>query len=717
MESSAHGGAIRVRLMRRTHLESWRRAFGIALAAIMVVTFAPKAEAAVPTGGRAWELVGPAAPTSARMFVVWAMSEDSDRFTYGTVGPFPGSEGGPFVTFLTAERGQTGWVNTPVSFPYSVQSVGVLENLEPILPAAFSTDLRTSAWIASVPLTSDAPPEGQLGLYRKTAGGALEFIAKIHENIFFTFSYPGFIDIASDGSRIVFTTKEHILPGDAGRTSGESVYAWEDGNLQLVDVDNGGTLLSTCGARVSDANGMSASANLVFFTTPAGCGGIAKLYVRNLTTDTTAQISSSECTRVDCNAPQDATFVGATRDGSVAFLTTRQQLTNEDHDEASDLYRYDIGTGELTLLSGGSADASGEVVQAGVYPSDNGDRVYFRGAGEVIHGESSTGGKLFLADASGVRFVAALSFPNKPEVQVSADGTRALFVTQAQLLPSDTDGKQDVYLYDADQEAMTQISTGPSGGNGPFFSIFSTPIERPEFESMGDTKTSFAIDGSGEHVFFYTGEALVPEDVNGKVDVYEWSNGQVGLISSGRDPYDSGFVGVSRDGRTALLVTNESLLPADRDGGNRDFYAARQGGGFPEEGEEGCDAELCPAPPREQLVRPTPKSLSPFAQDSGRIRVIGVRSKKKGVVGPSTVVLADVPGAGLVSAIVWVRRGGKKVVLAAGSARAARAGKVRIDLRLTPAGRKASAGSVRRGRLTVEEGDSVVSQAVKLDLG
>jgi hypothetical protein len=693
----------------------------MAAGVVVSATFVPKAEAALPAGGRSWELVTDAEPTSARTFSVWAMNEDDERFAYSTFGPAPGSESGPFVTFRVAERGQTGWTNRPLSMPYSVfEDNEILYDLEPLVPAAFSADLHTGAWISSMPLTQDAPPEKEFGLYRKTDGQAPEFIAKVGTGAF-TFAYPGFVDIAKDGGRVIFTTEEHLLAADAGRSSGESIYAWDGAtrSLQLLDVDNGGNLLSPCGAHVSQANGMSATADLVFFTVPACEGNVAKVYVRDLTTDTTTQVSASECARIDCNAAQDATFVGATSDGSAAFITTKQQLTDEDHDEAADLYRYDVATGELTLLSGGSAEASGEVLQEQVYPSDDGSRVYFRGTGEVIHGESSTGEKMFLADAGGVRFVAQISFPTKPEIQVSADGTRALFVTQTQLLPSDTDSQQDVYLYDAGQEAVTQISTSPSGGNGPYAALFSSPIERPELETMGDFEPFFAIDGSGEHLFFYTAEALVPEDVNEKVDVYEWSNGQLGLISSGEDGFDSGFAGVSRNGRTVLFVTNASLLPADRDGGNRDFYVARVGGGFPEEeGEEGCDVKLCPVSQREQLVRPTPKSLSPSAgEGGGHIRVIRVGSKKAGVVGRSTAVLAEVPRPGLVSASVWVRDGGKRVVLAAGSAHATRPGKVRIELRPTRSGQNSSAAHIRKGLLTVKEGDSMISQAVKLDLG
>jgi hypothetical protein len=699
----------------------WHHALRLAAAVTAIIAlYTTDAAAAVPTGGRTWEMVSPTAPMSARMFVVRPMSDDSDRFVYSTISPFPGSEAGPIFTFVATERGQAGWINTPVSLPYSIDSSqGVFFQLLPIFPAAFSKDLHSVAWLSTVPLTPEGPPENQFGLYRKSKEKTPEFIAKVGQGAL-VFGYPGFVDIASDGSRVIFTTKEHLLASDAGRTSGSSIYEWDGSTLHLVDVDSGGSLLSECGADLSHANGMSASAKLVFFTIPGECGGIEKesVYVRNLEAGTTTRISSSNCTRVDCDGPQDATFATATRDGSLAFITTKQQLTNEDHDEGTDLYRYDVNAHGLTLISGGSSEASGEVIPGQIYPSDDGTRVYFLGSGQVLPGESTSGTKLFLADSGGVHLVAELQYATKPEVQVSANGTRVVFTTEGRLLPSDTDSKLDVYLYDANQENLTHLSIGPTGGNGSSTAFISSLVERPEFQTTGDSQPFYAIDGSGERIIFSTTEALVPEDINEKLDVYEWWNGQLGLISSGQDEFDSGFVGVSRDGRSALFVTNASLSPADVDGGNRDFYIARLEGGFPEEeAEEGCDVKLCPAAPREPVVRPAPKTLSPSAQSSGRIRVIGIRSKKAGVVGASTVVLAEVPAPGLVSASVWVRQGGRKIVLATGTAGAVRAGKVRIDLRLTRAGRKSLHGMPQRGRLTVEEGSSMVSQSVKMDLG
>ena len=86
-------------------------------------------------------------------------------------------------------------------------------------------------------------------------------------------------------------------------------------------------------------------------------------------------------------------------------------------------------------------------------------------------------------------------------------------MTQSPLVAGDTDSQGDVYLYDADSESLTWVSTGPTGGNAELPARIepSAPISRWEFQ-FGDTLTYRAIDAAGDRVFFQTDEPLVPED-------------------------------------------------------------------------------------------------------------------------------------------------------------------------------------------------------------
>ena len=690
----------------------------LAAAVFIFGVFAMQAQAAVPANGRTWELTTLRPPSSSKLLGLRPLAEEGDRFAFATIGPPPGSDSGALLGYGLAERQPSGWTSVPFGLPYFTESTTTFFLFVPILPIGFSEDLMTTLWLAGTPLTEGGPPlveEEEMALYRDVAGQPPEPIATVGEGLPL-FGWGGFGDIASDGSRVVFTTTEHLLPADAGRTSGaESAYEWDGTGLHLVDATNGGALLSTCGAHVSQANGMSASANEVFFTVPACEGEVEKVYLRNLESDTTAQISASECTRVDCNAAADVAFAGATKDGKSAYLTTAQQLTDADHDSGRDLYRYDVGSGELSLVSGAASEVTGEVNDALAFPSETGGRVYFRAGGEMIPGESSAGEKLFLADGSGLHLVAKATFPGEAQIQLSANGKRALFVTSSQVLEGDTDLQGDAYLYDADGETLTRVSTGPSGGNGAFpVSINApSPLNREEF-GFGNRRPYYAIDDVGDRVIFATEESLVPEDTNGKFDVYEWWNGEVGLVTPGNQPLESSFAGMSRDGRSVMFATNATLLPGDEDGEGRDLYDARLEGGFPEEpGTAKCNETSCPLPAGTRITRQSPASLSPIQRKRGRLRVLDVAPKaKKGAIS----VLVSVPAPGPVSGVISSRDGGKVAVLARGSTGAIHSGKVQLALQLTSAAlRKAGRGSLQT-QLTVSEGSSKVSQTAKVSL-
>lgn len=679
---------------------------------------APQARAASSANGRAWELVTFSQPASAQVLALNPLGNSGEMLVYRTIGPPPGALSGSFLGSGMALRGSTGWSNVPVGFPFSSFSTELFELLVPVVPIAFSEDLQVSLWLTSVPVAPGGPPEGQLGLYRQVADGPPQFIAHVGEGS--TFEYPGFADISQDGSAVIFTTTEHLLPVDAGRTQGESVYQWDEAGLRLVDTNTNGSLLSACGSEISPANGMSTSGQRVFFTHPGGeCGETKRVYLRDLETGTTDEISASQCTRGDCNAPQDVTFAGATPDGGSAFLLTAQQLTNDDLDTGRDLYRYEVGSGQLTLLSGGSLEGEGEVNPGLVYPSDDGARVYFRATGVMVPGETTSGEKLFLADEGGIHFVADASFPEEPQIQLSQSGEKALFVTSSKVVEGDADEQQDVYLYDAAEDLVTRISAGSSGGNGPFDANLTSPYTLPEFEH-GNTHPIYGIDAGGDREFFTTAEPLVPADVDSKLDVYEWTGGQLGLVTPATGDADSKFGGVSRDGRTVIFGTSETLSPADEDGGDTDFYAARLGGGFPEpEQPSACAGASCSRPERAPLARRTPGSTKVPAKHRGRIRLLDIRSPDAGsAVGRKTSLLVSVPTPGLVSASVWVRQGAKKVLLSRGREGAVKPGKVGMRLQLTAAGLDAAASDIRKGYLNVtERGASAASRVVKISLG
>lgn len=679
----------------------------LAVMAIIAATAIPAtADATVPGNGRSWELVTPGPPVAGIFWWPERIDPGGDRLAYISLGAMPGAEAGDLLSPNLAARGAAGWSSASLSPAYSTDpDPGGI----PYLPLAYSRDLGASIWQVSAPLAPGAPPAGTYALYRRDPFGDFDLLAPLEE------FGPRYADISADGQRVVFTSSFHLLPGDAAR-SGESIYEAVGGQLRLVDVDDGGQELSSCGATIGSPHATSESGQRIFFTSSGpGCSGPARVYLREAGA-TTVEVSASHCTRVDCNAPQAAFFAGATPSGSAAFLVSAQQLLNSDTDEAADLYRFDVASGQLELLSGGGEETAAVRSQA-VATSDNGEEIYFYATGRLVAGLGSVEGtNLYMAGESGLRFLATM--PAGTQVVSAADGGSAVLGTDLALEAADTDGVVDVYRYDVSADRFARVSSGPDGGNGPFAAPLS--VEEPLGLLAPKPMDLHPFSNAGDRVFFTTTERLVADDVNQAVDLYEWSAAVgVSLLSSGSAVENVRFVGATEDGRTAMFLTDASLLPADRDGGEHDVYAARVGGGFEQpDGPGGCETD-CPRPAAGASAgRPALGSLASGAR--GRDRRLRLRRlvPTDGVTVARTGkarALVLVPSTGPVVAIGRANLGGEVRVVARGSAGAVRPGSVIVPLSFAGIVRRSlSRGQDVRMRLTLRQRGARITRLIRL---
>jgi DNA-binding beta-propeller fold protein YncE len=104
----------------------------------------------------------------------------------------------------------------------------------------------------------------------------------------------------------------------------------------------------------------------------------------------------------------------------------------------------------------------------------------------------------------------------------------------------------------------------------------------------------------------------------------ETSGGCVDLISSGKSPQDSELVDISTDGRDVFFKTTQSLVTQDP--GLRDIYDARIEGGFPPLPPKPiiCQGEACPNPPP-----PAPPAVVPASQAQGPGNPVWPKPKPK----------------------------------------------------------------------------------------
>ncbi len=361
------------------------------------------------------------------------------------------------------------------------------------------------------------------------------------------------------------------------------------------------------------------------------------LYLRDVGREETVQVDApASGVTVGQGRPR---FQLATGDGAhVFFLDTRRLTPDATARPAQpDLYECSIGISgnhlACTLRDLTVDENAGEAanVQGTVLGSDSkGEHVFFVAKGALAPGatpgscERRSGGvlpaassscNLYMADtATGdVRLVATLSARDFPDweagngfdlailtARVTSDARYLAFMSQRSLTGYDNRDQasgvldEEVYLYDSSLNKLTCVSCNPSGARP--VGVFDPPtfpgllVERPL--SFGNQWLAASVPGwtpvDLEHslyqsrylsdsgrLFFNSADSLVPQDGNGKEDVYEYEpagvgsctrvGGCVGLVSSGSSNEESAFMDASSSGDDVFFLSASKLSPSDVD--------------------------------------------------------------------------------------------------------------------------------------------------------
>jgi hypothetical protein len=334
------------------------------------------------------------------------------------------------------------------------------------------------------------------------------------------------------------------------------------------------------------------------------CGQIGDIYVRDLVGGEVLRLTFKEDGSVPKGSHLSA-WVGASTDASKAFFAFNEPLT-KDSEPSGGLYVCELAPAplkcaltDLTPKPGPGQPGFGEHVNvaATLGVSQDGSRVYFLAQGRLAAGAKPGVQNLYVAHEQEGKWTT--SFIASPQGvgfdhRISADGRWVAFSTQTPLTGYDNrDAKtgvpdSEVYLYDAQAGRLVCASCNPSGARP----IGSSVVPSPLFKPAGFEASSRSLFDTGR-LFFNSGDALVPQDINGNTDVYEYepagtggctsasatfnpvTGGCVGLISSGVASGESVFLDASSTGADAFFSTRERLTPQDRDNAV-DIYDAHE---------------------------------------------------------------------------------------------------------------------------------------------
>jgi hypothetical protein len=545
---------------------------------------------------------------------------DDGRLAYLTNGNFNnngnGAAGLPGRNQYLATRTGSGWTSTALapSGPDFIPSGYYNEPAsagEYAVPAAFSSDLRSTVWN----MRRGGDPYTVRDLYLRNPDGVFTRIAAASDQAIGAGVNPT-ASGSADLSHVVYS---------AGTGETYEFVGAGDGPRRTVSVDNDGQSLVGPQCPVT-RGGVSADGRVILLSCFVDyvAGAADNVYAR--VGETTIAVFGSQCTRAPsdpggaCNAHSRATIAGTDPDDTKIYFTTSQQLVNGDTDDTNDLYECDIPTGAVAPVGSVNqcpdlrevSGADGADVQQVTRVSGDGSRVYFVATGVLasnpgVSGATAVAGEQNLyvwtrdsAHPDGeMRFVAADAGPGF--AQTTNDGRYLVFTSSAQLIvhgpQADTDTAGDVYRYDAETGALVRVSTETSGGGG----------NEPGADANIVTASHGAISEDGRSVVFTTTEALAPNDTNGTIDSYLWHDGRVSLISSGK-PSDDAFFGlysqqpfgtflalqtfISPSGRDVFFTTTAQMIPSDVDT-LLDTYDARVEGGFDQSPPPSCSGDAC----------------------------------------------------------------------------------------------------------------------------
>lgn len=572
----------------------------------------------------------------------------ADRALYSLdFGKIPGVGGEPTnygIDPYVATRTSGGWTTT-----YAGIAVGDPPYQEPFasMPLEESEDLSTFVF-GGPEICDPCFEDGKTGLPVRRNGGPLTQGMAGSLDPGPSSEPDGYIarPLSGDGTHLIFGSASAFEPG-ASTTGDVTLYDRNllTGTTHVVSKAPAGTNL----ACLQGAGNCHGPAN------PDGIGsldvsddGTRIVVAQRVTTDSAGNrywhpymnIADSPST-VDLapGSTSGVLYAGMTSDGSSVLYTTTDQLTSDDHDSSADLYRADVdsdGDVAITRVSSGSpggdtdacnpaAGGGGNNWNAPGTSSPNGcGAVAFSGASGVARGSGTI---YFLSPemldgGSGAQ--------NQPNLYVSTKGGQPHFV--ATLEPSNPAIGEAVYDSDARDFGGFQVTPGGE------FAVFSSSLPLVDFPTFGHTAIyRYAVDGDSlscascpgtrasltadtvlteqglnltddGRVLFTSVEPLALRDTGSSTDVYEWKNGRIYLISTGRSQTDTRLLSASADGLNVFFFTRETLVSGDQNGNTVKVYTARAGGGFQApvalkgcQASDECHGPGSAAPPREVL--------------------------------------------------------------------------------------------------------------------
>jgi Tol biopolymer transport system component len=421
----------------------------------------------------------------------------------------------------------------------------IAPNGEPTLGAGFSPSISADGrFVAFVSEVSDPAPGDEGGIYVRDRQTGKTELASVSSSGALANGWCYFPAISGDGRCIVFASPaSNLVPGGTG----------DHANIFLRDRQTGKTELVSIAADGTPANGesmlpaaISGDGRFVAFQSnatnlvPGGTSG-EQIFVRDRQTGSTERVAGGEGSAIS----GDGRFVAFTS-GSEHGIAVRDRMTL-----STELITLSGNVGRLPL------DSYSPAISA------DGQWVAFMTAGQVFERNRVTGATALVSASP--RGVPANSYGYPPAI--STDGRFIAFASWASnLVPEDTHGQSNVFVWDRQTGSTELVSMSPSGA-----------------PANGWTWYAPAISADGRFVAFASSANNLVPGYEGGIFVRDRQAGKTELVSvAANGALASGYSSspsISADGRfVAFQSWADNLVPGDTDGDNDIFVRDRQTG-------------------------------------------------------------------------------------------------------------------------------------------
>jgi hypothetical protein len=436
----------------------------------------------------------------------------------------------------------------------------------------------------------------------------------------------GSVDVSADAQHVFSTGQDAGGLFDYGSGVPEDVALMPDGSSPACGISRFYDWHAIPGYHWIARNG-----SRIFFESKGNdCSSPAAIYVRDRETEETIQV-----------APKGA-FIRASRDGKRAVISTDAALTGEDPNSTVDLYMWSEASGNKCLTCSvpnaevaACAGDCGTNTYAVEVPEDL-SRVYFSSGNTLVPSEHRGGGAyVAMADGS-IHYAGDLPvsspWAGERTPNLTPDGRGVLFASGERVTDDDIaclGTCSQIYYYDDVTRSIECVSCVPGGVT----------------KQTGSTHGA-EVSADGQTIAFETQEKLLPSDVNGGSDFYQWHNGKLGLITDGVTKYPAGqpgeeslggaptIRGISTTGRDIFFTIVAPLTGFEQDGFSN-LYDARIGGGFPPPiPPVHCEGDACQgsleAPPASVRSASSTFSGNGNVSEGGQARCRRAKVRRKG---------------------------------------------------------------------------------------